>query len=136
LLNPRVLDTSVASLLLNKNPALVPYMPYFDNASLAISFQTVAEMRFGALKANWGATRRQGLEQFFRRFAIVKYNDRLASCWAEMMHDAAKVGKRLEAGDAWIASTAKYLNAPLLTHDKDFSIAACPSITIYRHLPR
>lgn len=135
MLNSRVLDTSIASLLLNKSPALAPYTAYFENASLAISFQTVAEMRFGALKANWGEPRRQALEQFFRRFAIVGYNDRLASCWAEMMYDAAKVGKRLEAGDAWIAATAKYLNAPLLTHDKDFSIEACPSITIYRHLP-
>jgi tRNA(fMet)-specific endonuclease VapC len=134
-LNPRVLDTSVASLLLNKSPALLPYLPHFEHASLAISFQTVAEMRFGALKANWGEPRRQALERFFRRFAIVGYNDRLASCWAEIMHDAARVGKRLEAGDAWIAATAKYFNAPLLTHDKDFSLEACPSIKIYHHLP-
>jgi predicted nucleic acid-binding protein len=106
-----VLDTSIASLLLNKSPALIPYTPYFDNALLAISFQTVAEMRFGALKAQWAELRRQGLEQFMQRFAIVGYDDRLASCWAEIMHDAAKVGRRLEAGDAWIAATAKYLRA-------------------------
>jgi predicted nucleic acid-binding protein len=134
-LKPVVLDTSVASLLLSNSPPLLRYTPYFENASLAISFQTVAEMRFGALKANWGEPRRQALEQFFRRFAIIGYDDRLASCWAEIMYDAANVGKRLEAGDAWIAATAKYLNAPLLTHDKDFAMEACPSITIYRHLP-
>jgi predicted nucleic acid-binding protein len=135
-LNPRVLDTSIASLLLNKSPALIPYTPYFDNALLAISFQTVAEMRFGALKAQWAELSRQGLEQFMQRFAIVGYDDRLASSWAEIMHDAAKVGRRLEAGDAWIAATAKYLRAPLLTHDKDFAVEACPPITIYRHVPK
>ncbi|HEY7493514.1 MAG TPA: hypothetical protein VIH59_20685, partial [Candidatus Tectomicrobia bacterium] len=76
MLNPRVLDTSIASLLLNKSPALIPYTPYFDNALLAISFQTVAEMRFGALKAQWAELSRQGLEQFMQRFAIVGYDDR------------------------------------------------------------
>ncbi len=131
--NARVLDTSVASLVLNKSPALAPYVPYFANATLAISFQTVGEMRFGALKADWGATRRATLETFFRRFAVVRYHDRLVSCWAEIMNDAARIGRRLEAGDAWIAATARYLNAPLLTHDKDFAAAACPSITIYSH---
>jgi predicted nucleic acid-binding protein len=77
----------------------------------------------------------QAVERFFRRIAIVGYDDRMASCWAEIMYDATKVGKRLEAGVAWIAATAKYLNVPLLTHDKDFSTEACHAITIYRHLP-
>ena len=47
------------------------------------------------------------------------------------MQDARRTGRRLEAGDAWIAATAKMLDAPLLTHDKDFSPVACPAITIY-----
>lgn len=134
MLSVRVLDTSVASLLLNENPAISPYLPLFENASLALSFQTVAEMRFGALRANWGERRRDQLEEFFRRFAIVGYDDRLASCWAQVMCEAADAGRRLEAGDGWIAATALYLKAPLLTHDKDFDAAACPSIMIYRFL--
>jgi predicted nucleic acid-binding protein len=48
------------------------------------------------------------------------------------MHDARKRGSRLETGDGWIAATAKFLNAPLVTHDQDFSARACPSITVYR----
>lgn len=52
------------------------------------------------------------------------------------MLDAQRVWQRLEDGDAWIAATAKYLKAPLLTHDKDFDVSACPSLTIYRHLPK
>jgi predicted nucleic acid-binding protein len=132
--NPVLLDTSVASLLYNKKPELASYKVHFPDALLAISFQTIAEMRYGALRANWGTTRREHLEQFFRRFAVVGYQDQLVSCWAEIMNDAAKVGRRLEAGDAWVAATARYLGAPLLAHDKDFAIEACPSITVYRYV--
>jgi tRNA(fMet)-specific endonuclease VapC len=132
-LNSRVLDTTIASLLLDRSPTLHLYEPYMMNASLVLSFQTVAEMRFGALRANWGQERKRDLEQFFTAFDVVVYTDALGLHWAEVMHAARQVGRRLEAGDAWIAATAKMLNAPLLTHDKDFSAEACPAITIHCH---
>jgi tRNA(fMet)-specific endonuclease VapC len=132
-LNPCVLDTTVASLLLDRSPLLALYRPYLENASLCLSFQTVAEMRFGALKANWGANRKRSLEQFFTSFQLVVYTDQLSAHWAEIMYVARRAGRRLETGDAWIAATARYLNAPLLAHDKDFSPEACPSIVIFCH---
>jgi len=61
-LNNVVLDTTVASMMLNQNPLLALYYVHLLNASWLISFQTVAEMRFGALKANWGTARQQQLE--------------------------------------------------------------------------
>jgi tRNA(fMet)-specific endonuclease VapC len=134
LLNPRVLDTTVASLLLARSPRLRPYEPHLQNALLVLSFQTVAEMRFGALTANWGRARRRSLEEFSTVFHVLGCTDGLATHWAEVMHGARQVGRRLEAGDAWIAATARYLNAPLLTHDSDFSPEACPSIVVYRYL--
>lgn len=122
--------------LLAGSALLVPYQQHMQGATLFLGFQTVAEMRFGALKANWGASRRQVLEQFFSNFNIILYNDALAFHWVEVMLDAQRVGRRLEAGDGWIVAPAKYLNAPLLTHDKDFDPSACPSLTIYRYLPK
>lgn len=132
-MNAVVLDTTVASMMLNQNPLLALYYVHLLNASWLISFQTVAEMRFGALKANWGTARQQQLEVFLQRFQIIPYTDPLATHWAEVRLDAERVGLRLEAGDAWIAATARLLNAPLLTHDKDFSPAACPSLTVHRY---
>jgi tRNA(fMet)-specific endonuclease VapC len=132
-LNPCVLDTTVASLLLDRSPLLALYQPHLEHASLCLSFQTVAEMRFGALKANWGTRRKRSLEQFFTAFHLVVYTDQLSVHWAEVMYEARQAGRRLEAGDAWIAATARYLNAPLLAHDKDFSPAACPSIVVICH---
>lgn len=78
IIQPRVLDTTVASLMLGGSTLLAPYQPHMQGATLFLGFQTVAEMRFGALKANWGAPRRQVLEQFFANFNIVLYNDALA----------------------------------------------------------
>ena len=133
MLNPGVLDTTVASLLLNRNPLLSLYQPYLEDASLCISFQTVAEMRLGALLAKWGESRKQDLELFLSAFNLIVYSDELCDCWAIVMNEARQVGRRREAGDAWIAATAKLLDAPLITHDRDFSLAACPSITIVCH---
>ena len=136
IIEPRVLDTTIASLMLNKSSLLTPYEPHLQNTTLFLCFQTVAEMRYGALKAQWGAARRNALEQFLSNFNIVLYNDALAFHWAEVMRDAQQAGRRLESGDGWIAASAKYLNAPLLTHDKDFDTQSSPALTVYRYLPQ
>lgn len=52
-MNDVVLDTTIASMMLNQNPLLALYYVHLLNATWLISFQTVAEMRFGALKAEW-----------------------------------------------------------------------------------
>lgn len=87
-MNAVVLDTTVASMMLNQNPLLALYYVHLLNASWLISFQTVAEMRFGALKANWGTARQQQLEVFLQRFQIIPYTDPLATHWAEVRLDA------------------------------------------------
>ncbi len=130
-----VLDTSVARLLYAASPLLPAYSVHLQNTKPVISFQTVAEMRYGALKSNWGAERRRKLEAFLASLQVIEYTDELANRWAEVMLQARTAGRRMEAGDAWIAATAALLNAPLLTHDKDFGIEALPSITIHRYIP-
>ncbi len=104
--NTAVLDTTVASLLFDNRPELAPYKPHMQQTYLAICFQTVAEMRLGALNAGWGTWRREALEAFFTSLEVVTYSDALAWHWAEVMQDARRAGRRLEAGDAWIAATA------------------------------
>ena len=130
-----VLDTSVASMIVDERQTLSLYAPHLRSGLSLLPFQTVAEMRLGAQLANWGETRRSRLEQFFADVLIQKYNDDLVHCWVRIMHEARQVGRRLESGDGWIAATALLLNAPLLTHDKDFDAQACPSITIVRYSP-
>jgi predicted nucleic acid-binding protein len=63
---------------------------------------------------------RTGLEGFIAQFVVVPYTFELAQTWARLMTHARRAGRRLEAGDAWIASSAACYGVPLLTNDRDF----------------
>lgn len=45
---------------------------------------------------------------------------KLAKIWAKVGAQCKRNGRRLEAGDAWIAATAIHRRIPLLTHDRDY----------------
>ena len=125
-----VLDTSVASMIVDERLSAAPYLPHMQSALSVLPFQTVAEMRLGASLAQWGEARMARLEQFFADALIQEQDDASIHCWVRIMREARQAGRRLESGDGWIAATALLLNAPLLTHDKDFDAQACPSITV------
>jgi predicted nucleic acid-binding protein len=117
-------------------PEWLPYRDELQSTSVEyISFQTVAEMRLGALNRSWGSVRRELLEAFLRSLLIVEYTDELASLWAGVMYESKRAGRRLEAGDGWIAATALLLNVPLLTHDRDFANLSVPSVAVVCHAP-
>ena len=129
-----VVDTTVASFILEDRPELSAYRPHLEQSSLVyISFQTVAEMKFGALLRNWGDEKQKKLEKFFSGVQVIDSSIELATKWAIVMHEARLAGRRLETGDAWIAASALLLGIPLLTHDKDFDKSACPSIIVYSY---
>lgn len=132
-MNAAVADTSITSRIFKKRPEIALYQSHLDNILISISFQTVAEIRYGAVKDDWGNRRRQELEQFLESFSVVEYISALADKWAIIMDEARQVGRRLEAGDAWIAATALLLDVPLLAHDTDIDAEACPSLIIYNY---
>lgn len=52
-----VIDTMVVSALINpdrQNPEAVEYRTLIDGRMIVVSFVTVTELRYGALKAGWG----------------------------------------------------------------------------------
>lgn len=130
-----LLDTTVASLLHPKkrNDTLgAQYMEDMKGQILAVSFQSVAELWSWAEENNWGATLRTGLESFLQKFLVIPYDPDLAKTWARVTTHCKRLGRRLEAGDAWIAATAAHYRVPLLTHDKDHVGLAFPNLrTIY-----
>ena len=130
-----VIDTNITSFVLRSKSEAVLYQPYLKGATLYLSFQTVAELKQGALKDDWGPRRMQELEAYLSGLSVVHSSNALISQWASVMEDARRAGHRLEAADAWIAATARLYNIPLITHDKDFSPEACPSIEVICHAP-
>jgi tRNA(fMet)-specific endonuclease VapC len=116
-----LLDTSVTSLLHPRKKAdalRAWYDPHMRGRTLAISFQTVAELWDWAENNKWGDKAREGLDAFVRRFLVIPYDYELAKTWARVMSSARTNGRRLEAGDCWIAATAVHRGIPLLTHDR------------------
>lgn len=117
-----VIDTSVASMI-HKSLNGVGIHPFYAQQlagkTIAISFQTVEEMLFGARKAGWGAVRVAALETFLKNYLVVPYDYDLTLICARLRADAEVVGRRLGIADAWIMATAIALGVPLVTDDRD-----------------
>ncbi len=128
-----LLDTSVASLIHPKkkgNDLREKYAPHMRGQTLALSFQTVAEL-WGWAEANrWGLGARQGLDAFIRRFLVIPYDFMLAQVWAKVMQASRMEGRRFESADCWIAATAVHRGIPLLVHDKHFLGRSIPNLEI------
>ncbi|MBI4951448.1 MAG: PIN domain-containing protein [Myxococcales bacterium] len=118
-----LLDTSVASLLHPKrrsSPQRARYEPFLRGHIAALSFQTVAELWAWAEQRAWAQPQRTALGAFLARFVLLPHTDELNRAWALVMTQARRAGRRLEAGDGWIAATAVHYSVPLLTQDADF----------------
>ena len=118
-----LLDTTVASLLHPRRAGSTQRALYagdMQDKTLAISFQTVAELWSWAEENRWGTKARAALDVFIAQFVLVPYSAELAQTWARVMTHGRRVGRRLEAGDTWIAASAVLYRVPLLTSDKDF----------------
>lgn len=100
------------------------YRPHVEGARIVLAFQTVAEVRFGALNAGWQDRRRGELEVRIARAAVVGATDELTRVYAELKHELRSRGHGLwhkaHDGDRWIAAVALLHDLPLVTHDTVF----------------
>lgn len=131
-----VVDTNVFGAVLGTDPhgLTEKYENHLLGKRLVISFQTVAELRYGALKTGWATKRTLRMEERFRDAAVIPPHDRLASEWAALRHACRLVGHGLHEkshfGDLWIAATARLADLPLVTHDSVFDDA--PGLEVIR----
>ena len=95
---------------------------------------TVAELRYGALVADWGDQRRRRLEQSIAVTTVVPVSDALLTTAAELRHACRRVGHALHepihASDLWVAGSAVHIGAPLLTADAVFGDV--PGLDLHR----
>jgi predicted nucleic acid-binding protein len=121
-----LVDTGVfsASISRRRRARFEPQVGLLAGNQIFLAAVTVAELRYGALVAGWGAQRRQRLEQSIAAMTVVPVSDALLTTVAELRHTCRQVGHALHepvhANDLWIAASAVHLAAPLLTADAVF----------------
>jgi predicted nucleic acid-binding protein len=131
-------DTSVVSLFHPEKlsvPARALYAGYFVGNIAVASFQTVAELRYWAVRNKWGPRARTSLDQLITEFVVIPPDDLLLQAWADVMMQCQSVGRRLETGDAWVAATAVRHRLTLITHDADLVGLPVAGLNVLTHLP-
>ncbi|MFZ1489078.1 MAG: PIN domain-containing protein [Ilumatobacteraceae bacterium] len=122
---PVVVDTDVFSARLIPDSLLARrYEALLVGRVELISFQTVAELRYGALLRGWGTIRISRLETAIAGAEVVHSGDDLIRTYSELRAACARIGHALHQrehdADRWIASTAIRLGVPLVSNDGVF----------------
>jgi predicted nucleic acid-binding protein len=122
---PIVIDTNVFGAdLVPGSPLIDRYEPLIVGRPAFVSFQTVAELHFGALRRGWGPARMLKLDAKIARAEVVHSGMDLVLTWAQLRADCERVGHALgqpeHDGDRWIAATALRLGVSLVSDDGIF----------------
>lgn len=114
----------VSWIITELSPYAEQYSALIGERSIILTFQTVMEVRYGALNANWGEFRRRRLEEDLGQYSLMEADDDLATVCAELRHRCVRaghaLGNKVHDGDRWIAAAAIRLSVPLVTHDGVF----------------
>lgn len=130
---PIVIDTDVygADIVPGSRLAEV-YEPIIAGRPAFISFQTAAELRYGALRRHWGDVRMTKLEARINQAEVVHSGPELVLTYAQPRVDCERIGHALHQrdhdADRWVAATALRLAIPLVSNDHIF--ANVPGLTL------
>jgi len=122
-----VVDTMVISWLLDERSSDLAdrYRHLIGTQPVLLAFQTVMELRFGALRAGWGELRRRRLERRIAEIVVVQPDDEMITACAQLRVRCQQVGhalgNKLHDGDRWIAASAIRLDMALASHDGVFA---------------
>jgi predicted nucleic acid-binding protein len=89
-----------------------------------VSFVTVTELRYGALRAGWGEFRLRRLARSLADLDVVQTERRLINRCAELRAWASRaghpLGQKIHEADRWVAATALALDLDLVAGDHIF----------------
>jgi predicted nucleic acid-binding protein len=104
--------------------------PHIEGQVIALSFQSLGELWYGALKRPLSHPTNQALDNLVRRLVVLGFDEATVRAWAELRRDAERQGLTKQVADLWIAATAKRHDLPLLTNDsglfRGLSISVIP----------
>ncbi len=110
-----------------RSPLAEPYEELIGDRPIVVAFQTVMELRFGALNAHWGDLRRRRLDRELAKYSLMQADDAMATVCAEIRHRCVQIGHalgdKIHDRDRWIAAAAIRRSLPLVSHDGVFDKA-------------
>ena len=120
-----MVDTDVFSARLVPDSTMARhYEPLLVGRVEFISFQTVAEVRYGALLRGWGQDRIARMEAEIARTEVVHSGSDLIGMYAILRAACRRIvhalAQREHDADRWIAATALQLGVPLISNDGVF----------------
>jgi len=93
---------------------------HLEGRIAGISFQSVGELWYGAIRDGWGDRKTRFLDERIGQFVVLAYDEATVRAWAELKAQAERAGLSKNTADLWVAATAKRHELPLLTNDRDF----------------
>lgn len=121
-----VVDTMIASawLGLRQSERKARWQPLLEQAVWVLPFTVVAEMRFGAEVARWGARRQAVLERLIARTGVVPPLEEVTDAYVHLRAWAVRTGHGVGAkdheADRWVAAVAIAAALPFATEDSIF----------------
>lgn len=132
-----LLDTNVfTARLREQSPLASAYAKHLFGQRLLVTPQTVAEARYGALKASWGPVRMRRLSQLTARARLLPVDNDTIDAVAQLCQRCRLAGhglhQRAHNADLWIAAAGIRWNVPLIAHDAVF--IGCPELDLRTEL--
>ena len=130
-----LVDTGIfsASLSRRHSPSLDRHVTALLGNQLFIASATVAELRYGALIAEWGDPRGERIETAITAATVVPVADALLTAVAELRAGCRRAGHpladKIHGNDLWIAASAIHVNPSLVTADGVF--AETPGLALF-----
>ncbi|CAN5455005.1 hypothetical protein BH18ACT3_BH18ACT3_07200 [soil metagenome] len=121
-----VVDTMIASAWLGvrDSPRKARWAPLLSRSSWVLPFTVVAEMRFGAEVAGWGARRRGALDRLVAAAGVVPPLKEVTDAYVDLRTWCIRTGHGLGAkdheADRWVAAVASAAKLSLASEDSIF----------------
>lgn len=109
-----LVDTDVLSYIAWQRPEGKAFAPILRERLLAVSFATVGELYFGAVKAGWGTPRIRRLETRLNLYTVLPGTYDIARAYGDIK---AAFKDQVDECDMWIAATALVHQLPLVTNN-------------------
>lgn len=128
-----LLDTNILIYLIRKtNTDLIKKIKdlLLNQTNIYLSIVTIGEIKSFSIQRNWSVSKDKDLDRLLNMFRIININNQIIENYAEIdsfsqgKHKTKKStfsAKNMGKNDLWIASSAMFLDAYLITTDNDFN---------------